>query len=453
MFLGLIMKHFDFQEKILTLNSQGQGICTLDHLKVFVDHALPGEEVTATLIEKKKNFGLAQLQKVENPSSKRVKPVCPLFQKCGGCQIMHLKYDEQLKFKQNKVQEALLKIGKIEIQVDPCTPSSQYPLSYRNKIQLPIYQEKGEIKLGLYQKKTNQPLEINSCHIHCKLGEKVFQTCRSLLKKSSLKAFDEKTKKGFLRHLLIKTSENTKECLVVWVTYSKEQKQELLQLSKELVELRPEVKGVLMNINQKRFNSILGDQISLLLGRPFIYETILEKSFKISAHSFFQVNPLQAENLYKKALEKADLKSGKNVLDAYCGTGTLSLLASKEAKKVIGIECVESAIEDANENAKLNEIKNVEFILGTVEDKISEIESLDVVFLNPPRRGCEKSVIETLLDRKPKKIIYISCDPATLARDLSFLKEGYEIESVSPFDMFPQTMHVETLVSLTLADF
>lgn len=445
------MSHFNFKEKIISLNSQGQGICSLNNLKIFIDHVLPGEEVTATLTCKKKNFGLAKLKKIQKPSSDREKPLCPLFQKCGGCQIMHLKYSEQLKFKQKKVQEALSKIAKIDISVDPCVPSPS-PFSYRNKIQLPIYEEEGEVRLGLYQKKTNQPLEINQCHIHCTLGETVFQACRSLLKKSKLKAFDEKTKNGTLRHLLIKTSENTKECLVVWIAYSKAQKDELVSLSQKLMKHCPQVKGVLLNINQKRFNSILGDRLSLLLGRSYIYETILGKTFKISAHSFFQVNPHQAEKLYQMALLKADLKREKTVLDAYCGTGTLSLLASENAAKVFGIECVPSAIEDAEENAKLNGINHVNFILGTVEDKISEIENLDAVFLNPPRRGCEKSVIESLLNQKPKKIIYISCDPATLARDLYLLKEVYHIESVSPFDMFPQTMHVETLASLKLID-
>jgi len=363
---------------------------------------------------------------------------------------MHLSYEKQLQFKTDKVRSALLKIGRLDTPVEPCIASPS-PLAYRNKIQLPIYKENGELKLGLYQKKTNNPLAIEECFIHCPLGEKVFKAVSELLKETSLDVYDERTKTGFLRHLLIKTGTRTNECLVIWITSSKRYHRVIKEMSKKLIKLCPEVKGVLLNVNKKRFNSIMGDHCETVVGRPYIYETLLGKTFKISAHSFFQVNSLQAENLYQKALDFADISPKDTVLDAYCGTGTLTLLTAPFAKKVIGIECVESAITDAKENATINEITNSEFVLGNVEDKLGDLERIDTIFLNPPRKGCEKSVLETLNTYRPKKIVYISCDPATLARDVKILTDfGYKLQKVQPFDMFPQTTHVETCLYLTL---
>lgn len=439
-----------FEQPVISLNSQGQGICSIDGFKIFVDNAITGDLIKGQITQKKKNYGLATLLEIQKKSGDRTTPICPLFEKCGGCQIMHLKYEKQLFYKTNKVLSAIKKIGGFEIEVNPCVASPKQ-LHYRNKIQLPIYKENGELKLGLYEKKSNTPLSINECFIHCRLGEKVFKEVSILLKETSLDVFCEESQRGFLRHLLIKTGVTTDECLVVWITSSKKHKETLKKISEKLISKCPEVKGVLINVNKKRYNSIMGDHCELLLGNPFIYERLLKKTFKVSAHSFFQVNPEQAENLYLKALNFADIKPDEVVLDAYCGTGTLSLLISSSAKKVIGIECVESAIRDAKENAALNQITNAEFILGTVENKIQQIEKVDTVFLNPPRKGCEIDVLNSIDQLRPKKIVYISCDPATLARDLKILSTmNYQLKEVQPFDMFPQTMHVETCALLTL---
>lgn len=438
------------EEQVTALNSHGQGICSHQNLKIFIDHAIPGEKIRAEITEKKKNFGIGKLLKVQIESLERVKPICPIFKQCGGCQIMHLSYTKQLEFKKDKVQEALRKIGKIDAPVLPCLPSPN-PLSYRNKIQLPFFEFNGRLTLGLYQQKSHDPQEIAECFIHCELGEKIFKQTKELFQNSSFKAYDEKAKTGQLRHLLIKTAIFNQECLVVIIASSKDKQKEMKAIADELIKRCPEVKGVVLNLNQKRFNSIMGDDYITLSGRPHIYEKLLGKTFKISAHSFFQVNPRQAEKLYSKALEFADLQKDQIALDAYCGTGTLSILAAKNAKKVIGIENIKSAVDDACENAKTNQIANCEFILGNVEDKIDQIKKADVVFLNPPRKGCELSVLQAINTLKPQRIVYVSCDPATLARDLAHLKEfGYTVKQVQPFDMFPQTNHVETCALLTL---
>lgn len=438
------------EEQVTALNSQGQGICSHQNLKIFIDHAIPGEKIQAEITEKKKNFGIGKLLKIQIESLERVEPICPIFKQCGGCQIMHLSYSKQLEFKKDKVQEALRKIGKIDTAVLPCLPSPT-PLSYRNKIQLPFFESDGRLTLGLYQQKSHDPQEISECFIHCELGEKVFKQAKELFQNSSFKAYDEKEKTGQLRHLLIKTAIFNQECLVVIIASTKDKQKELKAIADELIKRCPEVKGVILNLNQKRFNSIMGDDYITLSGRAHIYEKLLGKTFKISAHSFFQVNPMQAEKLYSKALEFADLQKDQVALDAYCGTGTLSILAAKNARKVIGIENIKSAVDDASENAKTNQITNCEFILGNVEDKIDQIKKADVVFLNPPRKGCELSVIKAINILKPQRIVYVSCDPATLARDLAHLKEfGYTVKQVQPFDMFPQTTHVETCALLTL---
>ncbi|MCH9632235.1 MAG: 23S rRNA (uracil-C(5))-methyltransferase RlmCD [Chlamydiae bacterium] len=443
------MNNKNFTEEVSTLTSQAQGICSIDGLKIFIDYVLPGERVTAQVTQKKKKYAVAKLLKIETTSQFRAEPVCPLFTRCGGCQIMHMSYALQLDFKTNKVKDALSRIGQIDLKPNPCI-ASPLELSYRNKIQLPFFNEKNNLKLGLYKKGTNTPIGVDQCYIHCELGEKVFKTLQNLLKDSALKGFDEKTKSGELRHLLIKTGIKTKESLVVFIATSKKCLPQIKDLGEKLVELLPEVKGVVLNINRKRFNTIAGDEYHTLTGRPYIYEKLLGKTFKISAHSFFQVNPSQAEQLYKKAIEFADLKPDQVVLDAYCGIGTLSLLAADHAKEVIGIEVVESAVIDATKNAQDNKISNCNFIQGLVEEKINEIKDLDVVFINPPRKGCEAAVLEALAKRKPQKLIYISCDPATLARDLHYLcQNGFKAKSIQPFDMFPQTTHVETCVLLS----
>jgi 23S rRNA (uracil1939-C5)-methyltransferase len=420
------------------LGSTGVGIGSLDGYVLFVDGALPGELIEARITDPRKRHGFAELTKVLRPSPNRITPACPLFGKCGGCQLMHLAYPEQLEMKRQKVADALERIGKIECDVKPCLPSPS-PLSYRNKIQLPAKKTPTGTTFGLYARASHDLIALDSCQIHCELGEEVYRRVKSLLKDHDLG----------LRHLLIKSAIQTQEALVILVT-SKAPTPQLFDQAKKILTSHPSIQGVVHNLHSGKENVILGNVYETLAGKSTIQERLGDLKFQISAASFFQVNPPQAERLYAKALEFAELTGQETVLDAYCGVGTLSLFFAKAAKKVLGIDCVPQAIENAKENAALNNIHNATFKAAKAEDFIRKIPAVDIVLLNPPRKGCELSLLDSLERLAPKKIIYISCDPATLARDLSHLVQfGYKVDAVQPFDMFPQTSHVESVVKLS----
>lgn len=422
-------------DQIITINihglgSGGEGVGYCDGFVVFVDGALPGEKIKARLTECHKRHGWASLLEIIEPSKDRVKPPCKYFGTCGGCQIMHLAYPKQLEVKRQRVVDAIKRIGKLEnCNIAPCVPSPA-PLAYRNKIQLPVK----EGRFGLYARNSHDLIEIDHCMIHCALGEKVFKQISSMTK-----GFD-------LRHLLIKSSEKTNEALVIFVT-EQEPTASLTKLAEEIKTSIPEVKGVIHNLHSGQGNVILGKHYKVLAGAGHITERLGNYQFKVSPASFFQVNPAQAEQLYAKALEFAALQGDETVLDAYCGVGTLSLFFAANAKNVIGVECVPEAIQDAKDNAKLNQIHNVSFVCAQAENYISTLKDVDLILLNPPRKGCEISFLEGIQKLSPPKLIYISCDPATLARDLAYLK-NYRVEEIQPFDMFPQTAHVECVTKL-----
>jgi 23S rRNA (uracil1939-C5)-methyltransferase len=419
---------------IHALGSSGEGIGYFNGFTLFVDVALPGERVEARVISCHPRFGRAALTRIISPSKDRAAPICPLFGTCGGCQIMHLAYPEQLKRKRQRVIDALTRIGKLTSpEVLPCRPSPS-PLHYRNKIQLPVI----DGKMGLYAKGSHDLVEVKTCYIHCPLGEQVYQELGRFIPSFP----------SDLTHVLIKSAVNTGEALVVLV-HSKTSTPSLKKLAQEILASCPAVKGVIHNCQPKAGNTILGQTTEILAGAGSIKETLNGLNFKVSPASFFQVNPAQAENLYNFALECASLTGQETVLDAYCGVGTLALIFAKKAKKVIGIECVPEAILDAKENAALNNIGNAVFICSTAEKAVGSLSKIDIALLNPPRKGCDPAVLDSFKRLSPKKIVYISCDPATLARDLAeLIKMGFAIEKIQPFDMFPQTAHVECVVCL-----
>ncbi len=355
---------------------------------------------------------------------------------------MHLEYAEQLVAKRQRVVDALERIGKFSaVEVAPCAPSPS-PLHYRNKIQLPVCPG-GEMRLGLYARGTHDVVEIERCFIHCELGERVFQAVSKILKGA-------KWEPGVLRHVLIKTAVNTKEVLVVLVTRVF-RPEGLTEMAEKMMAAMPEIKGVVHHVNTRSDNVVLSGKFKTIVGKGSIEEELGGFVFKVSPASFFQVNTPQAEQLYRRAIDLAGLTGTEVVLDAYCGVGTLSLFLARGAKEVIGVECVAEAIDDAKANAKRNGIANVRFVCAQAERYLGQMQAVDVAMLNPPRKGCDPVVLEALLALKPKKIVYISCDPATLARDLALLGAGgYVIDCVEPFDMFPQTAHVETLASLNM---
>lgn len=428
------------QLSIERLGIHAEGVGYYQGYTIFVDHALPGEEVIVELYECRKSFGRAKIIEILKISPDRIAPPCPLFAKCGGCQSMHLKYSEQLKRKRQTVVDALERIGKFfNVNVLPCFPAP-FPLGYRNKIQLPVTPSG---KMGLYAWNSHNIIEIEKCYIHSSLGEKALESIRNILQ-----SFPQLTKN--LNHVLIKTAIFTKQILVILVT-EKEKIIDLPLLAKKILDSKIEIKGVVQNINSSKGNVILGKKFQLLEGKPYIEEEICNLSFKVSPSSFFQVNPFQAENLYKETVKLCALSGKETLLDAYCGVGTLGLILAKHAKKVFGVECISQTVQDAKENARRNQIFNAEFICASIENVLDKIKAIDVAVLNPPRKGCDLSFLQKLICLKPKRVIYISCNPATLARDLAFLHEGgYTIDHIQPFDMFPQTAHVETLVRLII---
>lgn len=442
----------ELYQKITTtiqrLGINGEGIGSCDGYTVFIDGALPGEQVHARMSECKKNYGRASILNIDNHSPDRAAPPCPLFSRCGGCQLMHYDYNAQLEMKRQRVADALQRIGKFDsIEVNSCVPSPS-PLAYRNKIQAAIRPGPQGIRIGFYERNSHDLVDVDHCMIHCPEGQSVYNEVLKLIKISTLTAYDWETKKGELRYLIIKTAVHTGQVLVLFVGNGKPSA-ELSKIAEEIVRLCPSVKGVVHNRNDLPQNAVLGKEYYLLAGDDHIEETICGLTFNVSPASFFQVNPDQAENLYRKALDFAALKGDEQVIDAFCGVGTLSLIFAQRAKEVVGVECVPQAIEDAQQNAQKNGIYNVRFVCSDAENYFRKGEQADVVLLNPPRKGCESSLLEKIGKMAPEKVVYVSCDPATLARDLAILKNyGYGVVGVQPFDMFPQTAHVETVVCM-----
>lgn len=425
---------------------KGEGIGSIERFTVFVPGALPGERVKAELSVVKKNYGVATLKSVVEASPQRIAPPCPVFGRCGGCQLMHLSYEGQLQVKQRRVADALHRIGRMKnIEVALCR-ASPLSLGYRNKIQLPVVAAAERLELGLFAFNSHDIVPIDRCYIHCSLGEEVFHCVRKLLRSEGIVPYDSKSNSGDLRYLLIKSAVVREEVMVIFVSGQPGTKK-YEAVAKQLVAVSPQVVSVMHNYNSGSSNVILGRSYTALQGRNYIEEELCGMTFRLSAAAFFQVNPLQAEQLYRCAIELAELRSSDIVLDLYCGVGMLALFVAKAVCSVVGIECVSHAIEDANFNASKAGVTNCRFLCGKAEELLHREKKADVVFVNPPRKGCELEVIAALLWLKPRTIIYISCDPATLARDLALLSAGgYDFPAAYPFDMFPQTTHVETVV-------
>jgi 23S rRNA (uracil1939-C5)-methyltransferase len=422
--------------KIEGLGSSGEGVGSRNGLKVFIEGVLPGEEAEVNIVEKKNNYAVGQLVRLIKKSPDRTTPICPIAGTCGGCQVMHLKEQAQLKAKRQRVIDALVRIARLNsVVVEPCIASPHF-LHYRNKIQLPLLWQQGKCQLGLYRRHTHEIIPIQTCSIQCQQGEEILKAVKSLLTCTDI------------RYLLIRNALRTEEALLILVTGGNAT-EELQRWSQNHLKELPYVKGIIENRQTRPVNAILGPNFSKLAGQTHIHEKILDKTFRISAPSFFQVNADQAETLYKKTIEIADLKSSDVVIDAFCGVGTFALFASDHVQQVIGIECVPYAIEDAKVNARINVRNHVQFYCDSAERRIPLCQKPDVIFLNPPRKGCDPSLLKHILQWKVSKLIYISCDPATLARDLRILCDrDYIVDYVQPFDMFPQTMHVETVVRL-----
>lgn len=434
---------------ITSLGINGEGVGYWHGFTFFVEGALPGEVIEARVTDRQKKFGRARISTLLTRSPDRADVPCPYYDTCGGCQVMHLSASHQLKMKRQLVIDSFKKLGKIEdIEVEKCVPSPKN-LQYRNKIQLPTAQKEGKFSLGLYARHSHDLTEIDHCLVHCEKGEKVFNTVKEVLQTSGFTSYDALTGQGEIRHVLIKTAVQTSQVLVVLVTSSMDN-DKLAKAASLMKQKCPEIVGVLQNINTGSTNTVLGEEFYLLEGSSYIEEHLLGLRFKISASAFFQVNPYQATQLYQKVLDLSGVQKHHCVLDAYCGVGTLALLFAQKAKEVLGIEIIPEAIQDAKINATINNLSNVHFKCAAVEDVAPHFSFVDIAVLNPPRKGCEVTVLQTLIAKRIPTLIYVSCDPGTLARDLRVLLDGgYTIECVQPFDMFPQTAHVETVVKLS----
>lgn len=435
----------------------GEGIGKADGFTVFVKDAVIGDTVLAKIIKAKKNYGYGRLMEIIKPSPYRVEPKCAIARQCGGCQLQALSYEKQLEFKENKVRGHLERIGGFSnLPMEPIIGMDE-PYHYRNKAQFPVGRAKdGRIVTGFYAGRTHTIIENRDCALGVPENKEVLDRVISHMEKYGAQPYDEVTGKGLVRHVLIRYGFFTGGVMVCLILNGSG-----LPKEEELVETLREIPGmtsITININKKRNNVILGDELRLLWGKPYITDKIGDISYQISPLSFFQVNPRQTGKLYAKALEYADLHGEETVWDLYCGIGTISLFLAQKAKFVHGVEIIPAAIENARENARINGIENVEFFVGKAEEVLpAEYQKTgtyaDVIVVDPPRKGCDEALLSTIVEMQPKRVVYVSCDSATLARDLRYLcNRGYELVRVCPVDQFGNTVHVETVVLLQRKD-
>ncbi|MEN1759176.1 23S rRNA (uracil(1939)-C(5))-methyltransferase RlmD [Anoxynatronum sibiricum] len=443
-----------FTVTIEDLTHEGEGVAKVDGFPLFIPNALPGDEMVVMVTRVRKNFGLASKQQLINPSPNRVNPLCELFNQCGGCQTMSLNYPTQLIFKEKRVSDSLKRIGKIDTVVKPVLGMKE-PWHYRNKAQFPIGLSHHKLSIGFYRQGSHDIIDTRKCHIQHSIMENVVKILRDFLEKEHISIYNETTNTGLVRHLVTKVGFATGEVMVILVINGKH-----LPKSHLLVEALQQVNGlvsVVLNENTKRTNVIMGKENQVIFGKAYLTDRLHHLDFQISPHAFFQVNPAQTEVLYDKVLEMASLTGSETVMDLYCGIGTISLFLAQKARKVIGIESVEPAVEDARANAHLNHISNVEFMAGPAENWMPQLAQSgiqpEVIVVDPPRKGCDEVVLLAMIQMNPDRIVYVSCNPATLARDLRILEDGgYQTLEVQPVDLFPHTSHVETVVLMSRAE-
>lgn len=452
----MVEKNKEYIFDIISQGYEGEGIAKIDNkYPIFIEGALKGEKVKVRIVKVNKNFAYGKLMEVLEASEERVNPPCAIYKRCGGCKLQHASYKAQLDFKWDRVKDCVSKIGKLDPSIVKYPLGMENPWRYRNKVQLPIGLINGEVKIGFFAPRSHDIIDMESCLIQDEIGDKVVKLTREWIEKFNIRPYNvdgEYDEKGIVRHIMIRRGFTTNEVMVVLVTNGEKlpHKEEFVDL---MVKNIPGIKSVIQNINLKKTNVILGLESKTLWGEDTISDYIGDFRFNISPLSFFQVNPTQTEVLYGKALEYANLTGNEEVFDAYCGTGTITLFLSQKAKKVYGVEIIPQAIDNAWINAKENKVENVEFFVGESEvvipDLINKGVKADVVVVDPPRKGCDKKLLDAITNINAKKIVYVSCDPSTLGRDLKVLEEnGYKTLEVQPVDMFPNTSHIENVAKL-----
>lgn len=452
----MVEKNKEYIFDIISQGYEGEGIAKIDNkYPIFIEGALKGEKVKVRIVKVNKNFAYGKLIEVLEASEERVNPACSIYKRCGGCKLQHASYKAQLDFKWERVKDCVSKIGKLDSSIVKYPLGMDEPWKYRNKVQLPIGLINGEVKIGFFAPRSHDIIDMESCLIQDEIGDKVVKLTREWIEKFNIRPYNvdgEYDENGIVRHIMIRRGFKTNEVMVVLVTNGEKlpHKEEFVDL---MVKNIPGIKSVIQNINSKKTNVILGLESKTLWGEDTISDYIGDFRFNISPLSFFQVNPTQTEVLYGKALEYANLTGNEEVFDAYCGTGTITLFLSQKAKKVYGVEIIPQAIDNAFINAKENKVENVEFFVGESEvvipDLINKGVKADVVVVDPPRKGCDKKLLDAITNIDAKKIVYVSCDPSTLGRDLQILEaNGYKTLEVQPVDMFPNTSHIENVAKL-----
>lgn len=449
-----VEKNKEYVVEIIDNGYEGEGIAKLDNFTIFIPNGLKGEKVKILIVKVLASHAFGKILEIIDPSNYRIESDCETYKRCGGCSLRHVQYEETLKMKQNAVQSLVNKTLKNKLQVQPVC-GMEKPYHYRNKAQYPIGRDKnGKPVMGVFANRTHEIIPIHTCLLQNQKTEEIAKFIFDFIVKNKISIYDEKTGKGLVRHIVTKIGIKTNEIMCVIVINGKQIPKEK-ELVTEIINHFPEVKTIIKNSNTKNTNVILGQENVTLYGSGYIQDKLGEYYFKISPLSFYQVNPVQAERLYLKGIEAANITKEDVVFDLYCGIGTISLFMSRYAKKVYGIEIVREAVDMAKENAKLNQVDNVEFIAGDVEEVFDDLLHNrkvipDIVMVDPPRKGLDQRSVENILTMKPKRLVYISCNPATLVRDLAKMEALYTVKSIEPVDMFPFTNHIETVTLLTL---
>lgn len=451
-----VEKNKEYIVDIVDNGYEGEGIAKVDGFTIFVPGAIKKERIKILIVKVNQTHAFGKIKEIIKQEEVRKESDCTTYQRCGGCNLRHMKYKSTLELKQNIVQNLVNKTLKNPIRVEE-TIGMEEPYEYRNKAQYPVgYNKQNELVFGVYANRTHEIIPINECAIQKRISVEIARYILEFMKRNGVSAYRESTKKGLIRHIVIKVGIYTNEVMCVLVINGQDVPKQN-QLVEELTQRFKQIKTIVKNKNTKDTNVIMGQENEILYGNGYIYDKLGEYCFKISPLSFYQINPIQTEKLYYKAIELANLQKEDVVLDLYCGIGTIGIFLAKYVKKVYGVEIVEQAIEDAKENAKINKVENIEFVCGDVEvvlDNLVNKEKLrtDVVFVDPPRKGLDMKTIENIKKVKATKVVYISCNPATLVRDLKQLEENYQIKSIQPLDMFPFTSHVECCSVLYLKD-
>ena len=434
------------------ISSEGKGVIKNGKDIIFCDGVFPGEKAVVEILYHRAGVYFGKVKKLYNLSKDRIQPKCKICTSCGGCQYQQLSYDAQLKYKTKRVKEALTRIAHVKQEVLPCLGMDN-PYNYRNKIQVPFNKDKkGVVKFGFYKENSHIIMPIKECAIEDRRAAPILWDIKLLLEEMNIPCYSEDSGKGIFRYVLIRTSHHYDELMVVLITTQMNFPGQRNFIN-ELVSRHSEITTIVENVNNRHTNVILGNQEKVLYGPGHIKDDILGLTFEISAASFFQVNPVQVEKLYASALNLIDLNKKEIVLDAYSGVGTIGLIASKNAKKVISVEINKSAHKNAIENAKRNNVDNIEFYCADAGEFITKYDGdIDVLIMDPPRSGSDETFLSTVINKKIKKIIYVSCNPETLARDIAYLSKSYEVNYVQPVDMFPMTAHVETVACLRLKE-